>query len=63
MDFEPPGDAVVGQADISLNASHDGGLPMEFESIEEQPMLMDTENEQIIGNSYFLIIQLRRKWN
>ncbi|XP_073961777.1 uncharacterized protein [Choristoneura fumiferana] len=51
VDFEPPGDAVVGQTDISLDASHEASLPMEFESIEEQPMLMDTENEQIIGYS------------
>ncbi|XP_047992510.1 protein lin-54 homolog isoform X2 [Leguminivora glycinivorella] len=52
VDFEPPGDVVVSQADISLDAhSHEANMPMEFESIEEQPMLMDAENEQIIGYS------------
>ncbi|XP_063626119.1 protein lin-54 homolog isoform X3 [Cydia splendana] len=52
VDFEPPGDVVVSQADISLDAhSHEANMPMEFESIEEQPMLMDAESEQIIGYS------------
>ncbi|XP_063537533.1 protein lin-54 homolog, partial [Cydia strobilella] len=52
VDFEPPGDVVVSQADISLDAhSHEANMSMEFESIEEQPMLMDAESEQIIGYS------------
>lgn len=51
MDFGHVGDVVVSQADISLDAgSHDPGMNMEFEHIEEQPILMDTGNEEIIGN-------------
>lgn len=50
MDFDHSQDTVVSQADISLGADvHDGGIPMEFEHIEEQPILMDTGNEEIIG--------------
>ncbi|KAL0871368.1 hypothetical protein ABMA27_005103 [Loxostege sticticalis] len=49
MDFGHVGDVVVSQADISLDAgSHDPGMNMEFEHIEEQPILMDTGNEEII---------------
>lgn len=51
MDFGNPEDAV-NQADITLDDSgHEGGIPMEFEHIEEQPMLMDTGSEEIIGKS------------
>lgn len=50
VDFDHSQDNVVSQADISLGAEvHDGGIPMEFGHIEEQPMLMDTGNEEIIG--------------
>lgn len=57
MDFEHAGDVVVSQAGMNLDAgTHDGDMQMEFEHIEEQPMLMDTGNEEIIGN--WLIIKL-----
>lgn len=50
VDFDHSQDNVVSQADISLGPEvHDEGIPMEFEPIEEQPMLMDTGNEEIIG--------------
>lgn len=50
MDFDHSQDTVVSQADISLGGEvDDEGIPMEFEHIEEQPILMDTGNEEIIG--------------
>lgn len=56
MDFDHSQDNVVSQADISLSADvHDGGIPMEFEHIEEQPILMDTGNEEIIGNQSLVL--------
>lgn len=30
-------------------APHEQSIPMEFEHTEEQPILMDTTNEEIIG--------------
>ncbi|XP_068617640.1 protein lin-54 homolog isoform X2 [Battus philenor] len=49
VDFGHPEDTVVDQTHISLeHGGHDGGIPMEFEHIEEQPMLMDTGSEEII---------------
>lgn len=57
MDFDHSG-VVVTQEDIALETTgHEGDIPMEFEHIEEQPMLMDTGNEEIIGNNLFLSIQ------
>lgn len=54
MDFDHSG-VVVSQEDITLeSADHEGDIPMEFEHIEEQQMLMDTGSEEIIGNSPFL---------
>ncbi|XP_075980462.1 uncharacterized protein LOC142979444 isoform X2 [Anticarsia gemmatalis] len=48
MDFDHSG-VVVNQEDITLETTdHEGDIPMEFEHIEEQPMLMDTGNEEII---------------
>ncbi|XP_026321238.1 protein lin-54 homolog isoform X2 [Hyposmocoma kahamanoa] len=53
VDFDHSQDNVVSQADISLGAEvHDGGIPMEFGHIEEQPMLMDTGNEEIIVSDF-----------
>ncbi|KAM3965852.1 uncharacterized protein ACR2FA_000180 [Aphomia sociella] len=53
MDFEHSEDTVVSQADITLNASSNAGdIPMEFENIEQQPMLMDTGNEEIIVTDF-----------
>lgn len=52
VDFDHSEDAVVSQVDITLEGTtHEEGIPMEFEHIEEQPMLMDTGNEEIIGNN------------
>ncbi|CAH2044003.1 unnamed protein product, partial [Iphiclides podalirius] len=48
VDFGNPEDPV-NQVDISLEHSgQDAGIPMEFEHIEVQPMLMDTGSEEII---------------
>ncbi|XP_052755070.1 protein lin-54 homolog isoform X2 [Galleria mellonella] len=53
MDFTHSEDAVVSQADITLEASgQEGDIPMEFEHIEQQPMLMDTGNEEIIVSDF-----------
>ncbi|RVE45499.1 hypothetical protein evm_009838 [Chilo suppressalis] len=52
MDFESA-DVVVSQADISLDTStQEGDIAMEFEHIEEQPMLMDSGNEEIIVTDF-----------
>lgn len=50
MDFDHEA-GVVSQEDIPLETTgHEPDIPMEFESIEEQQMLMDTGTEEIIGN-------------
>ncbi|CAB3234240.1 unnamed protein product [Arctia plantaginis] len=52
MDFDHSG-VVVTQEDIALETTgHEGDIPMEFENIEEQPMLMDTGNEEIIVSDF-----------
>ncbi|XP_013180231.1 PREDICTED: protein lin-54 homolog [Papilio xuthus] len=49
VDFGHSEDTVVSQADITLEDSgHEAGIAMDFENIEEQPMLMDTGSEEII---------------
>lgn len=50
VDFEQPVDIVVSEAGMTLEQAHDESMPMEFEHTEEQPILMDTVNEEIIGN-------------
>ncbi|XP_013148346.1 PREDICTED: uncharacterized protein LOC106110933 isoform X2 [Papilio polytes] len=49
VDFGHSEDTVVSQADIALEESaHEAGIAMDFDHIEEQPMLMDTGSEEII---------------
>ena len=56
MDFGHSEDTIVTQNDITLEYSgHEESIPMEFEHNEEQPILMDTGGEEIIGNLLFLI--------
>ncbi|XP_059048709.1 protein lin-54 homolog isoform X1 [Achroia grisella] len=53
MDFTQSEDTVDGQAGISLDASGpEGDIPMEFENIEQQPILMDTGSEEIIVSDF-----------
>ncbi|CAG9788832.1 unnamed protein product [Diatraea saccharalis] len=53
IDFENAEDVVVSQADINLDTSTQGGeIAMEFEHIEEQPILMDSGNEEIIVSDF-----------
>lgn len=49
VDFEQPVDIVVSEAGMTLE-THES-MPMEYENTEEQPILMDTANEEIIGNT------------
>lgn len=49
VDFEQPVDIVVSEAGMTLE-THES-MPMEYENTEEQPILMDTANEEIIGNN------------
>uniref|UniRef100_A0A2A4IX14 CRC domain-containing protein n=1 Tax=Heliothis virescens TaxID=7102 RepID=A0A2A4IX14_HELVI len=52
MDFDHSG-VVVSQEDISLETTgHEPDIPMEFENIEEQQMLMDTGGEEIIVSEF-----------
>nr|XP_021189740.2 protein lin-54 homolog isoform X1 [Helicoverpa armigera] len=52
MDFDHSG-VVVNQDDISLETTgHEPDIPMEFENIEEQQMLMDTGGEEIIVSEF-----------
>ncbi|KAH9639613.1 hypothetical protein HF086_010020 [Spodoptera exigua] len=52
MDFDHT-EGVVSQEDISLETTgHEPDIPMEFENIEEQQMLMDTEGEEIIVSDF-----------
>ncbi|XP_026746326.1 protein lin-54 homolog isoform X3 [Trichoplusia ni] len=52
MDFDHSG-VVVSQEDIALETTgHEADIPMEFEHIEEQPMLMDTGSEEIIVSDF-----------
>ncbi|XP_072944681.1 uncharacterized protein [Epargyreus clarus] len=49
VDFEATDSVEVSQGDLSLpSTTNDESMPMEFEQIEEQPMLMDTGSEEII---------------
>lgn len=50
MDFEHSVDVVDSQSTLALEgSSHMDGISMEFENIEEQPMLMETVNEETVG--------------
>lgn len=40
---------MVSEAGMTLE-THES-MPMEYENTEEQPILMDTANEEIIGNN------------
>ncbi|CAH1639258.1 unnamed protein product [Spodoptera littoralis] len=52
MDFDHEA-GVVSQEDIPLETTgHEPDIPMEFESIEEQQMLMDTGTEEIIVSDF-----------
>ncbi|XP_032518934.2 protein lin-54 homolog isoform X2 [Danaus plexippus] len=53
VDFGHTDDVEVSQASITLiQSGHDESIPMEFEHSEEQPMLMDTGNEEIIVSDF-----------
>ncbi|XP_045774873.1 protein lin-54 homolog isoform X2 [Maniola jurtina] len=53
VDFEQPEDIVVSEAGMSIEATpHEQSIPMEFEHTEEQPILMDTTNEEIIVSEF-----------
>ncbi|XP_049876230.1 protein lin-54 homolog isoform X2 [Pectinophora gossypiella] len=53
VDFDQAEDTVVTQADITLDAgSHEDSMQMEFEHIQEQPILMDTGNDEIIVSDF-----------
>ncbi|KAG7312098.1 hypothetical protein JYU34_001550 [Plutella xylostella] len=50
VDFEHSVDVVDSQSTLALEgSSHMDGISMEFENIEEQPMLMETVNEETVG--------------
>lgn len=63
MDFGHSEDTVVSQADIALEESaHEAGIAMDFDHIDEQPILMDTGSEEIIGSFIFLSQNYKDLW-
>lgn len=51
MEFEEGEEEVVTQGDITLESSDIEGMAMEFEHIEEQPMLMESGGEEVISTA------------
>ncbi|KAJ0174530.1 hypothetical protein K1T71_009638 [Dendrolimus kikuchii] len=52
MDFDQSS-VVINETDISLEpGAHEGDIPMEFENIEEEQMLMETGNEEVIVSDF-----------
>lgn len=56
MDFEDANNVVISESNIGLASEHDD-IPMEFENIQEQPILMETENEEIIGKDISIFLK------